>query len=371
MYSQKLCIFQLVARVLVICSTLLFTSLKAAGNESAQLYFPPINREWATITPKDVGWDVNKIEQVLQYVGSQKSSGLVVLYNGRILAERYWAVSSAENKSSPYSRLVFGATQDSRALEDVASAQKSIVSFLIAVAREKKLLDIDRSVSSYLGNGWSNASKAEENRITVRHLMSMTSGLTISLKAKNPPGKAWEYNTSAYSKTIPILSAATGRSIHELTRDWLTDPTGMRESIWVTRAWATRASDANSIGYVTSVRDLARFGLLVLANGNWDGKRIIKDHSYLKEALQSSQQMNPAYGLLWWLNDQNASADKQEANSTFMVPEAPNDMVAVLGALNRLVYIVPSKDLVVARMGDASDSDFAHRFWQLLSDAMK
>ena len=57
-----------------------------------ELYFPPDSGEWERIDPASAGWDTEALEAVLHYAGQQRSSGVVILLNGRILAERYWEV---------------------------------------------------------------------------------------------------------------------------------------------------------------------------------------------------------------------------------------------------------------------------------------
>jgi CubicO group peptidase (beta-lactamase class C family) len=252
-------------------------------------------------------------------------------------------------------------TSDGRAIEDVASVQKSVISFLAAIAREQGKLDLDRTVASYIGNGWSKASPKQEARITVRHLMTMTSGLNEPLQYMHPAGTVWEYNTRAYSLMVPVLTKVTNMDINQLTHDWLTSPTGMRESRWEPRRWIQNRHAANTIGFATSARDLARFGLLVLAEGEWDGHVVLKNSKYLLEALQPSQNLKSSYGLLWWLVNRS------------WFPEAPDKAVAALGRLSRIVFIVPNQQLVFIRLGDQTNLNpryFLRKFWILLSAAM-
>ena len=191
--------------------------------------------------------------------------------------------------------------------------------------------------------------------------MTMTSGLNEQLEYMHPAGTVWEYNTRAYSKMVSILTKITNMSINQLTHNWLTNPTGMRESRWESRRWINNQDAANDIGFATSARDLARFGLLVLGEGKWNGQVILKNSKYLLEALQPSQNMKSSYGLLWWL----------VTRSWF--PEVPDKAVAALGTLSRIVFIAPNQKLVFIRLGDRTNHNlqyFLRRFWILLSAAM-
>ena len=157
---------------------------------------------------------------------------------------------------------------------------------------------------------------------------------------------------------VPILEAATGMSISRLTTDWLTKPTGMHESRWVSRQWLKDSHDANKIGFATSARDLAKFGLLILANGTWDGHAIIKKPKFLFEALETSQDLNPNYGFLWWLNTKNRN------------PYVPRDAVWALGYLDRIVLIIPSKRFVCVRIGNKAEKNFRRKFSKLFNAAV-
>jgi len=76
-----------------------------------------------------------------------------------------------------------------------------------------------------------------------------------------------------------------------------------------------------------------------------------------------------AYGLLWWLNGRPLRAGPGASDREMLAHAAPPDMYAAQGALGRKVYVVPSFDLVVVRLGDAPDDDFNQRFWELLAAA--
>ncbi|MEK7794999.1 MAG: serine hydrolase domain-containing protein, partial [Candidatus Hydrogenedentota bacterium] len=225
-----------------------------------------------------------------------------------------------------------------------------------------------------LGEGWSKATAEQEGAVTVRHLMTMTSGLSAELEYQVPPGSRWRYNTNAYAKTTKVLEAAVDKDMNALTAEWLTGPTGMRESKWEPRTRLEAAVEANSIGFVTSARDLARFGLLILAGAKWNDTDLLSNPAYLKESLSPSQKLNPAYGLLWWLNGQSSyveAAGGERVEGT-MNPAAPADLVQAAGALGRKCYIVPSLGLVVTRLGDQpGDPGFDEKFWERLMKVVK
>jgi CubicO group peptidase (beta-lactamase class C family) len=340
---------------------------------AAALYFPPASAEWDRAQPGAAGWDERALDTALDYAGRTNSSGVVVLLNGKILAERRWRVEGPE----PYRRLVIGKTAGGDVVEDVASVQKSVVAFLAGVAEGRRLIDLEAPASDYLGRGWSKANEEAEFAITVRHLMTMTSGLTDSGEYQAPAGQTWRYNTGMYSKIVGILEKAAGAGIEKLTADWLTGPAGMSDSKWVRRAWSAGNDAANSVGFATTPRDLARFGLLILANGSWNGRDLLRNSSYFERMLRPSQDLNPSYGLLWWLNGQARVQRPSEAVARpgSLTPSAPRDLVAALGAQDRKCFVVPSLGLVVTRLGAPTsrgstlDAKWDDEFWKLLMKA--
>jgi len=342
-----------ILNITVMCAVLFFNA-NFVFADSSGLYFPPVKGIWETVSLDEAGWNVAKLNTAMNYAGEQNSSGVVILFRGRILAEQYWKLKSAEDERSLYKYMLVETTSDGRTIEDVASVQKSVISFLAAIAREQRKLDIDSTVASYIGDGWSNASPKQESSITVRYLMSMTSGLNESLNYMHPAGTVWEYNTSAYGMMVPVLTNVTNMDINQLTFKWLTSPVGMFESRWESRRWVQNHHAANTIGFATSARDLARFGLLILSEGKWNGHALLNNSKYLIEALQPSQNLKQSYGLLWWLI-------------------GPDNAVAALGKLSRIVFIVPNKNIVIVRLGDRTDqrpSIFLRKFWKLISASM-
>ena len=310
--------------------------------------------------------DQAALERALGYAQRQRSSAVVVVDHGQIIAERYWSVDA--EAASQYARLLVGKTEAGAPIEDVASLQKSVVSVLVGIAVDRGLLALDAPVSAFLGAGWSNATCDEESAITIRHLLSMTSGLSPTLEYQAPAGSAWRYNTRAYSELVTVLEAVTGDDIGVLTKHWLTGPLGMSDTSWRRRPWVAPGMDASSIGLCTTARDLARLGELMLAGGFWQGRRIVS-RSYVEAVVTPSQSLNMAYGLLWWLNGRPLRAGPGASDRETLARAAPPDMYAAQGALGRKVYVVPSFDLVVVRLGDAPDDDFNQRFWELLAAA--
>lgn len=357
-----------------------FLAACAASPKIQQVtYFPPVGGPWEHVDPDQSSLDPEVLEELFAFAQETNSSGLVIVQNGRILAQRRWELDNPPMMANIGYRDVWyhGDTPDGWAREDVASTQKSVIALLAGIARDKGILDFDSPVSEYLGPGWSQATNEQETAITVRHLLSMTSGLSEKLEFVFPAGEDWAYINKAYSLVYDVIGAASDREPGELTREWLTGPLGMRQSEWIIRSEFFRQWNMN--GFVTTAPDLARFGLMIAAGGQWDGRDIIERET-LDEILSPSSPHNPSYGLLWWLNNPEGwrwVRGLQEITPGKVIRVAPADLVAAMGTSERRCYVVPSLDLVVTRTGSTwkldeqgkfvRSRDFDQRFWGLLS----
>jgi CubicO group peptidase (beta-lactamase class C family) len=287
--------------------------------------------------------------------------------DGKVLVEKNWPAPEGNRQ---FSMFVYGRSKEGALLEDVASQQKSFVAVLVAIAIDKGLLDIDKPVTAYLGTGWSKATPEQEAKIRVVDVLTMSSGLNDKFGYEAPAGTVFYYNTPVYALSKRILSAAAKLPLETITRDWLTAPAGMDETAWRKRP-AALASVGNDTGLVTTPRDTALFGLMVLHGGvAKDGKRIVSAANL--RALFTPSKTNPAYGRLWWLNNSaytmRALAGRTEGP---LIAAAPADTMAALGAFDRRLYIVPSRRLVVVRTGAAArDKDFDEQLWTRLMKAI-
>lgn len=334
-------------------------------------YFPPLDGTWETIDPASAGWDPAKLEAFVKAVGEQRSSGLLILLNGKILVEKHWPEENYKNDAFRNVRMMLGTTEEGHSIEDVASAQKSISALIVGIAQQKGLLSIQDPVHTHLGKGWSRATPEQEAKITVKHLLSMSSGLKDDLTFEAPPGTRWRYNTTAYGHTMHVAAAASDMEPKDLVKQWLFDPLGMKDSQWIFRKGLENADikNRNVFGLSTTNRDLARVGLMVVNEGKWAGKTIISDRQFLYELSHPSQEMNPSYGYLWWLNGESIvnAGNGLSPKEGPLIQEAPADLFAAQGAMQRKLYVVPSMHLVITRLGNQpKTNNFNNQFWKRL-----
>ena len=247
---------------------------------------------------------------------------------------------------------------------------------MTGIAQQEGLLNINNKVSQYIGLGWTSETLAKENLITCKHLLTMTSGLDDSTDEVEPAnliykadaGTRWAYH-NVYVKLQDVVAAASAQT-------WINYfNTKLRDKIGMNGTWVQLG--VNSV-YTSNSRSMARFGLLMLNKGKWDNNTILNE-AYFTEATTTSQNINLGYGYLWWLNGK-ANYHLPQSQLTFpgsVIPTAPSDMFMALGKNDQKIYVVPSKNMVIIRMGDAADeenlalSDFDETLWEKISALYK
>lgn len=317
--------------------------------------------------PAKAGWDPAALDQLASYVRSQKTTGFLIIQDRKVIYEHNWPLPP--DAATFAANFTHGTDAHGALQEDVASAQKSFVAILAGVAIDKGVLDISKPVSAYIGPGWSKAAPEQEKSIAVRNLLEMNSGLTERLAYEAPAGAKFFYNTPAYAIMKPVLEKASSQKLDDLTRLWLTEPAGMADTLWRQRP-AVFGDVGNPTGLYTTPRDMAKLGRLVLDEGKAaDGKRVISAAQLA--ALFKRSPTNPAYGRLWWLNGSSYTLRPVGARTeTALIPAAPAELVAALGAQDRKIYIVRSRKLIVVRTGQAApDRGFDQQVWLRLMKA--
>ena len=314
-------------------------------------------------------WTSAALDDLALYCRDQCTTGLLLVQDRQTVLERNWPVPAG---SEVFARRYLHGTSAGGALrEDVASQQKSLVALLAAIAVDRGLLDIGQPVSRYVGTGWSRADLPQEQAIAVHHLLEMCSGLDDALSFQHPAGVHHDYNTPAYAVLLPVLEAASGQRLDDLTREWLTGPAGMGDTGWCHRVDELASFLGNPRGLVTTPGDLSRLGQLVLDGGvAADGTRLVSAAGLA--AIFRRTDLHPAYGRLWWLNGGTRWVYPNRGHGTgSLVPSAPDDAVFALGSENRVLMVVPSQRLILVRLGqEAPDPDLRKKLAALVSHAM-
>jgi CubicO group peptidase (beta-lactamase class C family) len=313
------------------------------------LYFPGLeNESWLTTDPLDLGWDLDMIEELKLFLNEADTRAFVVLKDGKIVIEHY------------NGRTILGGQFSRNSQWYWASAGKTLTSFLVGIAQKENFLSIDDSSKEYLPGGWSSLTSEQEAKIKIFHHLSMTTGLDDKAQNgdctspecflyKTEPGERWSYHNAPYTILDKVIEGATQLSFDDFFNSRLRDPIGM------TGQWSYLGD--NHV-YFSNALSMARFGLLVLNNGKWKDRSILDGTDFISEMIMPSQSHNKAYGYLWWLNGYSPIMlpGSQIQLQRTMSLNAPEDMFAAIGKNSQYLNIVPSKGLVIVRLGDQPDS---------------
>jgi CubicO group peptidase (beta-lactamase class C family) len=321
------------------------------------LYFPPVSgTEWQTSTAVSLGWNESLVTDLYNYLQTKNTKAFIVLKNGKLVFEKYFGTFTVD--SNWY----------------WASAGKTMTAMLVGIAQQDGLLNINNKSSQYLGTGWTSLPLAKENLVTVKHQLTMTTGLDDAVTPDNDctdpgcliykadAGTRWAYHNAPYTLLDKVVENATGTTYNNYFQQKIRNLTGMN-GLWIKTGW-------NNVYYSTP-RSMARFGLLLLNKGKWDQTTIVSDSNYYNAQVNSSQNMNPSYGYLTWLNGKSnyMLPGLQFSFTGPLVPNAPADMFSALGKNDQKVYVVPSQKIVVIRMGDSAGntqlalSSFDNELW--------
>lgn len=319
-------------------------------------YFPPLTgTEWQSTTPGSLGWNETLLNDLYTYLESKNTVSFIILKNGKIVVEKYFGTTNRET------------------LRYWASAGKTVTALLVGIAQQEGLLSINDRTAQYLGSGWTSAPSEKENLITIRHQLTMTTGLDETaadtdctdpacLQYKSDAGTRWFYHNAPYTMLDKVIEAASGKSFNAYFQEKIRDRIGMN-GLWNKISY-------NNV-YFSNARSMARYGLLLMHKGKWDQTTILNDPAYLNAMLNSSQNLNPSYGYLTWLNGKatHMLPTTSFVFSGMLFPNAPADLYAALGKNDQKLYVVPSQKLVVVRMGESAGnvqlaaSSFDNELW--------
>jgi CubicO group peptidase (beta-lactamase class C family) len=343
----------------IVLLTLLTACKKDRSQEPApaeQMYFPSnTGNDWQTKSMSDLAWNTIAVQPLKNYLSQKRTKSFMILVNGRIVMEEYF------DGHTPNATWQWN------------SAGKTLVGTVTGIAQQEKLLDINTKVSQYLGR-WTSAPTNKEDLINVKHLLTMTSGLSDSselvLKTKltymADAGTRWSYH-NVFQRLMDVVGTASNQDFEAYFNTKLKNKLGM-DGYW-----------NNGLIfkiYHSNTRSMARFGLMALNKGKWNNEQVINE-AFFKESTATSQNINPSYGYFWWLNGKTSFMipGGQRVYQGALVPNAPADMYAAMGAEDNRIYVIPSKNMVVVRMGSTSDpanpsfalSGFDNELWSKIN----
>ena len=288
---------------------------------------------------------------------------MLVMQNGRIVFERY-ANGGMENRRWP----IFSGTKNFWGLAALCAVRDGLVR-------------LDDRVADTITEWQSDPLKSQ---ITIRELLNQTSGLdkasflhrqsipdrnavAIRLAILASPGTRFLYGPSHLQVFCELLRRKLrGRSAISYLEQNITGPLGLGNLEFKKDQ---RGHPLPASGFELTAREWARLGEFVLGKGNYHGRQLVPV-SLLREAYVGSA-ANPTYGLTFWLNREAPQARETDMEKELDLPweradwinacicrSAPADMIACIGSGYQRLFVIPSMQAIIVRLGqDAKFSD--------------
>jgi CubicO group peptidase (beta-lactamase class C family) len=229
------------------------------------------------------------------------------------------------------------------------SARKSIMSVLIGIAIEKGFMKIDQTLAQLNIDDAKVKLTALEKTCTIKDLLTSRSGIyieasgeTAEMKAARPkrgqhkPGEFYYYNNWGFNVLGTIFEKQTKMSIGQAINDWLAVPLGMKD-FRPNHVEYKNESDSEHKQYIIymTAEDIARIGMMMLNDGNWQAKHIV-NKSWIEESVQPYSEVNEKenapldhYGYLWWLDIDTGNYWATGWGGQFMCIDRKNRLVTV------------------------------------------
>ena len=333
------------------------------------VHFPANTIEAGTYEEWLIAKDYNKanLPEFIKPINKElETVAFLVIINDSITYEEYWHGYSEDSASNSF------------------SMSKSYISTLVGVAIKDNIINIDQKVCDFLPEYCGE----KEKLLTIKNLLTMSSGLNwnesyynplgkiaeayygnnlkklvMNLKVIEPPGKVFKYYSCNTQLLAFILENTTGKSINEYASEKLWIPMGAKHpALWNTD---TKGGDEKAFCCINSnARDFARIGKLYMNNGNWNGTQII-DSTYVSQATTSAADLldkdgnkNLNYGYQFWITNYKDL-----------------DIYYARGLWGQYVICIPDKDMIIVRLGrkyGKSLEDGHHEdFYQFIDAALE
>lgn len=291
---------------------------------------------WSFATPEEEGMDGDVLEAgVAALAEFSNLYSVLILRNDRIVLERYF-----RNEAPQHAR-------------NIQSASKSFLSALFGIAiHEGYIQSVDQTAAEFLPTYFASVQDPRKRDITLRHLLTMTPGFSyednlyglqgdwlaaaIAYPLVSEPGSTFRYSTISSHILSAVLTEATGMSTCEFACHYLFQPLGITIDNW------SRNPQGYYMGGVAmyfTPRELARFGLLYLHEGVWDGHPVVPAEWIAESMTRHVTETGipgVSYGYFWWLE----SAGGHEVH-------------AAVGHGGQTIRIVPDLNLVVVTTADS------------------
>ncbi len=351
-----------VAASLICGASLQFPTL--AWGEAAISCGAPLEAdgEWPTGSPEEAGLDAAilcSLNETLDKSPDMNVHAVLVVRGGKLVYETY-----RRGQDYRWSLPLGMVTHTPQMQHDVRSISKSVVSLLVGIALDRRLItSIDDPVFAYFPE-YASLRTQEKDRMLLRHLLTMRSGLQwdqltysdsansehLMFRSRDPyrfvleqpvqhkPDEEFNYSSGNTQLLAGVLQKATGEPLAEFAKETLFEPLGITQFTWPNMPASGEVSA--SWGLRLRPRDMAKIGELVLRKGMWNGRRVVSD-AWIEESTRPrptngsfATDWSPLYGYQWWIGN-SAVGD----HAILWITGG--------GLGGQRIYIAPAYDLVV------------------------
>ncbi|NKE06969.1 serine hydrolase domain-containing protein [Mesobacillus selenatarsenatis] len=313
--------------------------------QETEAYWP--TKQWRTSLPEAQGMDSSKLVELYEQLeGNDKVHSFIVVRNGYIVGEKY------------------GGTYSEKSSHNVYSVTKSILGAVAGIAAEEKVIKLeDRALNFFHDVPIENMSQAKKD-LTIQHLLTMTTGFDWPEWTENKgvwtnwdnsedqvkyyldqqinEEKVGKFN---YSSGDPhtlsaILQQRLGKTTSEYAFEKLFEPIGMNSVRW---SPDKKGISMGGAGIFMTPRDMAKFGLLYLNKGQWDGNQIVP-MDWVEESIspQAATEIpgGENYGYYFWLTEMDG-----------------HKVYEAMGAHGQFIGVIPDLNIVAVQTASGNDFD--------------
>jgi CubicO group peptidase (beta-lactamase class C family) len=313
--------------------------------------------DWTNANPESAGLRSEPLSELIEWLdhfAQAKIHSVLVARHGRLVFEHYRA-GEDECWGEPLGNVDHGPESK----HDLRSVTKSVISLLFGITLDRKLItDINEAVIDWFPE-YSDLRTPEKERISLRHLLTMSAGLewyeyvpfsdpknsemrmlsspdqyrfALEQPVVAPGGRLWNYNSGGTLLLEAVIAKAADGALDDVAREFLFEPLGITDFAWTKNS---KSGIFEVGGLRLRSRDLAKIGQLVVNGGNWNGRQIVSER-WVKES--TAAHIGPAdltyfYGYQWWLGRS-------------LVNRGEVAWICAMGHGGQRVFAVPALDLV-------------------------
>jgi len=320
-------------------------------------------QEFPVSTPSEQGLNEQLIGELIEIFGNEKPvpnrHSLLIVKNGFLVTEEYFHGYSADQ------------------IHMLQSVTKSFTSAAIGIAIDKGYIDgVEAKVLEYFTEMTDIMNLDDRKRsMALKDILTMQTGTDYHEQGRDSPhfqlnalltgwdsfylnrpmvcepGTRYQYDSGGVILLSAILKKATGQHADGFLEENLFIPLGIKQKLWIKNF---EGHPHTGGGLYLRPRDMAKFGLLYLRKGKWNGKQIIPewwvDESFKKRVdFEGGGQGNvTGYGYLWWIQEPDVN-NKEE-----------HIVYTARGAFGQFIFIIPDHDMVIVVTADTKGEVYEH-----------